>query len=106
LDYAKTLDMSPDVPLFGGRKNGGRKAIARQSAYRIIKELAEKALGDSEGIGTHTMRKSFATHLYLATRDIYRVKSLLGHAFVATTERYIRYGLAMLDDTLEDLCLT
>jgi integrase len=70
MDYAKTLDMSPDTPLFGGRKNSGRKAIARQSAYRIIKELAEKALGDSEGIGTHTMRKTFATHLYLATREL------------------------------------
>jgi site-specific recombinase XerC len=67
--------------------------------------LAQKALGDSEGIGTHTMRKSFATHLYLATHDIYCVKTLLGHAFVTTTENYIKYGLAMLDDTIDDLCL-
>jgi hypothetical protein len=35
IDYAKTLDMTPDTPLFGGRKNGGRKAIARQTAWRI-----------------------------------------------------------------------
>ncbi|MEN8216138.1 MAG: tyrosine-type recombinase/integrase [Pseudomonadota bacterium] len=64
------------------------------------------ALGDNDGIGTHTMRKSFATHLYLKTRDIYRVKTYLGHAFVATTENYINYGLAMIDETIEDLCLT
>ncbi|MEN8220539.1 MAG: tyrosine-type recombinase/integrase [Pseudomonadota bacterium] len=92
--------------MVGGKKGHGRKAITRQTAWNILKSLSEKALGSSDGIGTHTMRKSFATHLYLATRDIYRVKAYLGHAFVETTERYIKDGLAMLDETIEDLCLT
>ncbi|MEN8219803.1 MAG: tyrosine-type recombinase/integrase [Pseudomonadota bacterium] len=105
-EYIEELDMLPDTPLFGGKKNHGRKAITRQTAWRIFKELAKMTLGETDRIGTHTMRKSFATHLYLATHDIYRIKSSLGHAFVTTTERYIKDGISMLDNTVEDFGLT
>lgn len=109
-EYGKTLNGMPlDAPLFVGCKSLRRrkfKAITRQTAWLALKTLAEKALGTTEGIGTHTMRKSFATHLYLKTRDIYRVKDVLGHAFVTTTENYIKYGLQMMDDSIETLGLS
>ncbi|MEN8221419.1 MAG: tyrosine-type recombinase/integrase [Pseudomonadota bacterium] len=106
MDYAKTLVMVGELPLFGGVKGRGRKAITRQTAWNILKSLSLKALGTTDGIGTHSMRKSFATHMYLATRDVYRVKAYLGHSFIETTELYIKDGLAMLDNNIEDLCLT
>jgi integrase len=88
-------------PLFGGRKKRGKTAITRITAWRIIKALALKVFGDDTQIGTHSMRKSFATHLYLATSDIYRVSASLGHSFVSTTERYIKDSLSMI--SLENL---
>ena len=109
LSYSKGLidkGLGLDAPLFGGRKNGLKTAITRQTAWRILKSLAELALGDSEGVGTHSLRKSFATHLYLKTRDIYRVSAMLGHAFVTTTERYIKGSIALMDSDLDELCLT
>jgi len=109
LSYFKALlskGLGLDAPLFGGRKNGLKTAITRQTAWRILKCLAELALGDSEGVGTHSLRKSFATHLYLKTRDIYRVSAMLGHAFVTTTERYIKGSIALMDSDLDELCLT
>lgn len=109
LSYSKGLlanGLGLYAPLFGGRKNSGKTAITRQTAWRILKALAELALGDSSGVGTHSLRKSFATHLYLKTRDIYRVSAMLGHAFVTTTERYIKGSIALMDSDLDELCLT
>jgi phage family integrase/recombinase protein len=44
----------------------------------------------------HGLRHRFATAVYRATRDIIVVQQLLGHASVATTQRY----LAFTDDSL------
>lgn len=93
-----------DKPLFNGRKNSGKKAITRQHAWRIITDLSEKVFGTSEGIGTHSLRKSFATHMYFITKDYRRVSKYLGHAFVITTERYIEDDLNLSDD-IEQLAL-
>ena len=98
------LEGGLDKPLFSGRKHQFKKAITRQHAWRIINNLAELALGTNEGIGTHSLRKSFATHLYFLTNDFHKVSKYLGHAFVITTERYINDELNLSDD-LEQLAL-
>lgn len=41
-------------------------------------------------ISTHMARSKFATNWILAGKDIYKLKIILGHSSVKTTERYIR----------------
>ncbi|OLP00208.1 integrase [Mycolicibacterium porcinum] len=41
-----------------------------------------------EGVTMHTLRHRFATRAYRGSRNIRAVQQLLGHASVATTERY------------------
>jgi len=40
-------------------------------------------------IGTHTLRKTFAYHVFSATKNLTLVQKLLNHSSPATTLRYI-----------------
>ena len=64
---------------------GGR--ISRQSAWTILKDVAEKAMIGRD-VSPHTLRHSFATHLLEGGADVRVVQELLGHASVTTTQVY------------------
>ncbi|MFQ4149884.1 site-specific tyrosine recombinase XerD [Arthrobacter sp. LAPM80] len=64
---------------------GGR--ISRQSAWTILKTVAERAGIEAE-VSPHTLRHSFATHLLEGGADVRVVQELLGHASVTTTQVY------------------
>ncbi len=66
--------------LFSGRFGGH---IEPKSVGNIVSDLLP------EGWSMHTLRHRFATRAYRATRDIRAVQMLLGHASVATTQRYL-----------------
>lgn len=53
-----------------------------------VGNLIRLALGP--GWSAHTLRHRFATLAYSAERDLRAVQELLGHASVATTQRYVR----------------
>lgn len=55
-----------------------------------------------EGVTLHQLRHRFATVVNRETRDLMSVQKLLGHASVATTQRYI----AVDEDTLRAAALT
>ncbi|MCM6762460.1 site-specific tyrosine recombinase XerD [Rathayibacter sp. ZW T2_19] len=78
---------------------GGR--LSRQSAWLVIRAVAEKAGLDQE-ISPHTFRHSFATHLLAGGADVRVVQELLGHASVATTQIYT----LVTADTLRDVYTT
>ncbi|KQQ11285.1 site-specific tyrosine recombinase XerD [Rathayibacter sp. Leaf296] len=78
---------------------GGR--LSRQSAWLVIRAVAEKAGLDRE-ISPHTFRHSFATHLLAGGADVRVVQELLGHASVATTQIYT----LVTADTLRDVYTT
>ena len=40
----------------------------------------------------HDLRHTFAVRMYLLTNDIYRVKQLMGHSSVTTTEKYAKFN--------------
>lgn len=61
--------------------------LSRQSAWLVIRAVAQKAGLDQE-ISPHTFRHSFATHLLAGGADVRVVQELLGHASVATTQIY------------------
>ena len=72
------------VPLFISNK--GRR-IDRTKVWRIVKEAAKLA-GIKRSVTPHTLRHSYATHLLENGADLRVIQELLGHADVATTERY------------------
>ncbi len=78
--------------LFAG--NRGERLNRRQAA-RIIESLCQAA-GLPQAVSPHALRHSFATHLLEAGADLRSVQELLGHARLATTQRYTHLSLAQV----------
>ena len=88
-------DISPEQALFPSRKGG--TPITRQQAYRIINDAA-RAVGITDKIGTHTLRKTFGYHAYKQGADITRIQYLLNHSAPSVTLRYIGITQEELDN--------
>jgi integrase len=80
------VDWAETRPLFKSRKGHG--SIKRDQAHDILSK-AGKRVGLSN-IGTHSMRKTFAYHVYQQSkRNLGLVQKLLNHSSSADTLRYI-----------------
>ena len=71
-------------PLFVSRF---KRRLDRVAVWRMIKRYAKKA-EIMKNISPHTLRHSFATHLLENGADLRLIQEMLGHASVATTDRY------------------
>ena len=80
--FAATRDHGD--PLFVNRY-GGR--LSRRSIEKIVRDYAARA-GLKEGIHTHTLRHSFASHMLEGDADLRVIQELLGHSSVSTTQLY------------------
>jgi len=71
-------------------QRGGR--LTTRSVGRIVKKIAVSK-GLSPDVHPHTLRHAFGTHLLEEGADLRAIQELLGHARLATTERYTQLSM-------------
>jgi len=90
-DAAARAGGDPGWVLLSSRGN----RLSRMRIWEIVRLHAEAA-GVPADIGPHTLRHSFATHLVSGGVDLRHVQEMLGHASIATTQRYTHVDASRL----------
>ncbi|WP_117161446.1 site-specific integrase [Paraliobacillus sp. X-1268] len=80
------IQQNESVWMFPSRK--GDKPITTTQAYRQFNKAADMCDID-EGIGTHTMRKTFGYWFYKQTKDVAKLQTILNHSHPNITLKYI-----------------
>lgn len=81
-------------------KEGVNKPIGRSMAYKILREAADYV--SLEGIGTHTLRKTFGYHFYKQYKDPALLQEIFNHSSEDITLRYIGVNQDMMDKAIKD----
>jgi integrase/recombinase XerD len=89
--FAARAGRPPDWAILSSRGN----RLSRMRIWEIVREHATAA-GIPPDIGPHTLRHSFATHLVAGGVDLRHVQEMLGHASIATTQRYTHVDASRL----------
>ncbi len=85
---------APDSPLFVGARGGRLNPGVAERTMRVYR----RRCGLPEHATPHALRHSFATHLLARGGDLRAIQELLGHATLATTQRYTSADEARLLD--------
>jgi integrase/recombinase XerC len=85
-------DPGPDGALFLGARGGPLHPRLVQGTVARLR----RALGLPDTATPHALRHSFATHLLAEGADLRAIQELLGHASLATTQRYTKVDLTKL----------
>lgn len=93
LELRRRLSSCSEQALF--LSSHGSRLSVRQIANRIGFWIHK--VGINKPLTPHSLRHTFATHLYSATGDLLVVKKALGHRDIATTQIYTH----LVDDQLE-----
>ncbi|PWW20204.1 phage integrase family protein [Cytobacillus oceanisediminis] len=88
--------------LFPSRQGGSH--ITTTQAYRQLVKAA-KMVDIEDGIGTHTMRKTFGYWFYKQTKDVAKLQEILNHSKPEITKRYIGITQEEIEDSLNEFVL-
>ena len=94
----------PTPWLFPGSK--ATQPMSSGTAQKVYNQARARA-GIEQGSGFHTLRHSFATHLFDAGVDLHTLQLLLGHRSIKTTWKYLhvsRRHLMHVRSPLDLLC--
>ncbi|MFC0313626.1 tyrosine-type recombinase/integrase [Gordonia phosphorivorans] len=78
---------APTDPLFVG--SDGQRLTRGSMQYRMVRAFSRAGITRPEGALMHTLRHSYATALADAGIDTYKLRALLGHESLNSTQRYI-----------------
>ena len=106
LYYDSLGSLNPDDPVFSSRKtaDGTLQSITRIAAWQMLNRYANM-VGLDDGIGTHTLRKTFGYHLYKKGVALEYIQKMLNHSSPAITLRYIGVTQEQLNDIYVELNL-
>jgi len=88
--------------LFPGRRLGLH--LTERQVNRLFHETTDAA-GIKKAVNLHTLRHSFATHLFDRGVDIRTIQALLGHSKLETTARYTRVATGLISSVVSPLDL-
>lgn len=88
--------------LFPSRK--GDKPISRIQAYRALNKASD-TVDMPDGIGTHTMRKTFGYWHYKQFKDIAELLTIFNHSSQEITLRYIGITDEQIENNLKNFVL-
>ncbi len=80
--------------------NRRKKPMSTRDIRAMVEQYGER-MSSGRHVTPHTLRHSFATHLLEGGADIRAVQELLGHASVATTQRYTHVSRSRLFEAYE-----
>lgn len=78
--------------------NRNGSPLTRSGIWKRLKFYA-KLIGVQKNIHPHTLRRSFATHLYENGVDLIIIQDMLGHESINTTDRYAQ----LVNNKIEDI---
>ena len=88
--------------LFPSRK--GEAAVSACQIWRSINKAMQELGFDTNRVGTHSCRKTFALKVYEALgKDVARLQYALGHRWITSTQAYISFAEKDVDDTIRSL---
>lgn len=87
-----------DSPLFQGREGRRLSGYWVESLFRQYQEKA-----GLEGFTPHSLRHTFASHLYAKTKELLLVSQLLGHSNIQTIMRYSHLTDARKREAVQDI---
>ena len=106
--HLRGLGFGDDTPLFISRKHdadGNVKAISRQQAWNLLKQLFEMA-NIFGNVATHSMRKTYAAFMREALKgDLAKLQAALGHKAITSTISYISFAHEEIDDAITSISL-